>query len=320
MKKIFLCLFLFFGLITACSKQETKETYTFYAMDTFISITFYNTPESKAISKNVEDIYLQYESVADDFSNTYSKLTLYDLNETRECDVQTELKEMIEFGLEMMEETNGYYNPFIGRLSHLWKEALEEGKLVPEETVKAELAIMNNTSIEFDGLHAKLIGEGNIDLGGIAKGYATSKVQEYLDSISCTTYLLNAGSSTIVLGNKNEKEFSVGLSKALATGYFKTLKIKEKAISTSSIKEQHVKIQGIYYSHLLNPKTGYPATEYETLSIIGEDSKVLDAYSTACFAMELEELKEFLNGKGLEYIVSKNNTVLYESIGVKSYA
>ncbi|MDE7161634.1 MAG: FAD:protein FMN transferase, partial [Anaeroplasmataceae bacterium] len=195
-----------------------------------------------------------------------------------------------------------------------------EGKLVPEETIQEELAIMNNTSIEFDGLHAKLMGEGNIDLGGIAKGYATSKVQEYLASISCTRYLLNAGSSNIVLGNKNGKEFSVGLSKALAGGYFKTLKMKEKSISTSSIKEQHTKIDGIYYSHLLNPKTGKPATYYETLSIIGEDSKVLDAYSTACFAMDLEEIKTFLNEKNLDFIVSKDGKTLFESIGVKAYA
>nr|MDE7095544.1 FAD:protein FMN transferase [Anaeroplasmataceae bacterium] len=291
----------------------------FYAMDTVISISFYNVNNSKAIAKEVENIYLDYERVADDFEPGSTEVNVYELNIMREADINEELKEMLEFSIEMMEQTKGYFNPFIGRLSHLWKEFLEKGKLVEDKTIQEELLIMNETSLEFDGLHAKLIGEGNLDLGGVAKGYATSRAQEYLDSIDCHSYLLNAGASNIVLGNKKGKDFTVGLSKATGTGYFETLTLKEKAISTSSIKEQQTTIEGKTYSHLLNPKTGYPAMEYDTLSIIGLDSKVLDAYSTAGFAMELGELKAFLEEKGLEFIVSKENKTLYKSLGMNAY-
>ncbi|MDE6660512.1 MAG: FAD:protein FMN transferase, partial [Anaeroplasmataceae bacterium] len=242
-----------------------------------------------------------------------------ELNKKREAELNEELKEMLEFSIEMMEETEGYFNPFIGRLSHLWKESLAEGKLVEDKIIQEELLIMNETTLELDGSHAKLIGDGNLDLGGVAKGYATSRAQEYLDSIDCHSYLLNAGSSNIVLGNKNGKDFTVGLSKATGTGYFETFTLKERSISTSSIKEQQITIDGKIYSHLLNPMTGYPAMEYDTLSIIGFDSKVLDAYSTAGFAMELEELKSFLEEKGLEFIVSKENKTLYKSAGIKAY-
>lgn len=320
MKKgyIILCI-LFLILITGCTETEKKDSYTFYAMDTFISLTFYNTDNSKDIARTVETIYLTYENIADDFKESENETNVYNLNLKREADVSSELKELLEFSLEMYKDTKGYFNPFIGRLSHLWKASLEEGKLVEDGVIQEELKIMNETSLEFSGLHAKLIGNGNIDLGGVAKGYATSKAKGYLDSIDCHSYLLNAGSSNIVLGNKNGKPFTVGLSKATDTGYFETLAIKEKAISTSSIKEQHVQIGGVIYSHLLNPMTGYPARLYDTLNIIGEDSKILDAYSTAGFAMELEELKTFMEEKKLDFIVSKENKVFYKSIGMQAY-
>ncbi|MDE6408037.1 MAG: FAD:protein FMN transferase, partial [Anaeroplasmataceae bacterium] len=313
MKRIYIFVsILFFILTTGCTQKEEKETYTFYAMDTIISLTFYNVENSKAIAKEVENIYLAYENVADDFEEGKKEINVYDLNVKREADISKELKEMLEFSLTMLKDTKGYFNPFIGRISHLWKSALENNKLVENSIIQEELEIMNTTTLELDGLHAKLIGEGNLDLGGVAKGYATSKAKEYLDSIECHSYLLNAGSSNIVLGNKNGKDFTVGLSKATSTGYFEMLSIKEKALSTSSIKEQHVEIEGKIYSHLLNPMTGYPAQIYDTISIVGEDSKVLDVYSTAGFAMELEELKSFMMDKGLEFIVSKENKTVYK--------
>ncbi len=319
MKRVLILLLLFLGIMVSCANSEDKDTYTFYAMDTFISITFYHTEGSKEIAQAVENIYLTYDAVADDFQKK-SDVSVYDLNLQREADIPTELKEMLEFSLKMKEETKGYFNPFIGRLSHLWKKALEEQKLLDAALIEEEVQIMNETQLVIEGNHAQLLGEGNLDLGGIAKGYATSKVKEYLDSIECHSFLLNAGSSTIVLGNKRNQSFSVGLTKAMGNEYYKILKIKEKAISTSSIREQRVTIQNKTYSHLLNPMTGYPADSYDTLSIIGEDSKVLDAYSTACFAMDMDTLQAFLDEKGLDFIISKDNQLFFESEGIQSYA
>lgn len=259
MKRLsFIIVFLLF-IATSCSKAIVQEHYTFYAMDTVITITFYDTEQSKELAKNVESIYKKYENVADDYHRGNGICTVYDLNEKREAEISFELKELLEFSIEMQKDTDGFFNPCIGRLSHLWKQALEDKKLPKDAIIASELSIMNETDILIEGLHAKLIGEGNIDLGGVAKGFATSKAKEYLDSLDC-------------------------------------------------------------HSHLLNPKTGYPAMLYDSISIIGEDSKTLDAYSTACFAMELEELITFLKNKNLEFVVAKQDKLLFQSEGVEDYA
>ncbi len=320
MRKLSICLFLCsFIFLSSCTEQIQKDEYTFYAMDTMISIALYNEKESKSIAKEVENIYLKYDTLANDYKNTNSS-SIYTLNQNREITINEELKELLLYSLEVYEETHHYFNPFIGRLSHLWKDALNQNKLVDDKIIQKEINIMNQTALEIKDDKARLLGEGNIDLGGIAKGFATSKAVEFLASVPCEKYLLNAGNSTIALGNKMEKPFKVGISKALDSGYLKILNLKDCIISTSSIKEQHTIIDGKYYSHLLNPMTGYPADYYDSISIIGQDARALDAYSTACFAMELDEVKQFLDHYGVEYILSKGNQILYYSKGVDSYA
>ena len=320
MKKLFLIsslVILFF--ITSCTKQEKIDRYTFFAMDTVIQLVFYNEDNSEDYAKEVEEIYLKYDAVSDDFQKGMQEVNVYDLNERRSAEVNDELKEVLEFSLKMKKDTNGYFNPFIGRLSHLWKDALSRGELLEDAIVLEEKSIMEETSLKIEGNHVELIGNGNLDLGGVAKGYATSKAKEYLDSVECTRYMLDAGASNIVLGNKNGENFKIGFSKALGNGYFCTLSMKDKSIATSSIREQKCLIDDKYYSHLLNPITGYPATLYETLSIFGEDSKELDVYSTACFSMEVEDLVNFLDSRKLDYIISKDNQLFLKSKLVDQY-
>lgn len=321
MKRILQIVLLFIVLVLAsCTKEPIKDTYTFYSMDTFISISFYDVENSKVIADNVEAIYKKYNNVASDFTTGNNTVSVYDLNEIRVSQVSQELKELLEFSLEMYEDTNHYFNPFIGRLSKLWKKALEDEKLLEKKVVEEELAIMNNTSLEINGLEVRIIGDGQIDLGGITKGYATNKAVEYLSSIGCNNYLLNAGLSTLAFGEKAGDRFKVSFSNALKEGSYYSIYIKNASIGTSSIKEQHALIENKYYSHLINPKTGYPADYYETISIIGLNSGVLDAYSTACFCMDFEDLKDFLFSKKIDCLIGNNGKLFYKSLGVDSYA
>lgn len=320
MKRFILLFYLLLSfMLISCSKQVKMENYQFYAMDTVISIRFYNVENSQSISKEIEQIYLNYNQVADDFKSNGQNNSCYDLNINRSLKMSDEFIELLSFGLEMKEVTHGYYNPFIGRLSHLWKDALAGGQLVDEETINLELDIMNHTSIQLEGNLVSIQGDGNLDLGGIAKGYATKKVQDYLESIDCHSYLLNAGNSTIALGDKAGDCFKVGLSQATSNDYYKTIVLKNKAIGTSSIKEQQYRIENTIYSHLLDAKTGKPAMKYDSISIIGTDAGLLDAFSTACFSMELDQIEELLSAYGYDFICSKNNELFHQSVGVNAY-
>ncbi|MDE5868304.1 MAG: FAD:protein FMN transferase, partial [Anaeroplasmataceae bacterium] len=259
------------------------------------------------------------DELADDLNENYAHNNVYELNQQRHLKATEPLLELIEFSLKMEKETSGYYQPLIGRLSHLWKDALENGSVVSENMIKFELGRMETSSIKIEGLDVYILGDAYLDLGGIAKGYATEQAKKYLEEIGCKNYLLNAGNSNIVLGSKCGQNFKVGLSTAFTSEYYHILELQNIAIGTSSIREQKYLIDGNWYSHLINPMTGYPAEYYETFSILGDDSGILDAYSTACFCMELENAKEFLDKRGLSFVCSKDNKLYYQSLEVEKY-
>lgn len=317
MKKISLIVTFCVLFLISCSKKPKVDQYQIYAMDTVISIQFYDEENSEEITKEIEKIYLKYDEVADDFNENYAHNNVYELNLNRHLKATEPLLELIDFALKMEKETSGYYQPLIGRLSHLWKEALTAGNVVSESMITLELERIKTSSIKIEGLDVYILGDAYLDLGGIAKGYATEQAKKYLEEIGCENYLLNAGNSNIVLGSKCGQNFKVGLSTAFTSEYYQILELQNIAVGTSSIREQKYLIDGKWYSHLINPMTGYPAGHYETFSILGDDSGILDAYSTACFCMELEEAKEFLNKRGLSFICSKDSKLYYQSLEVE---
>lgn len=315
---LFSCLFL-----TACSFKAKTITYTkspIYAMDTVISLSFYNLKDNNEYYSNVKKIYKDIDKEASDYNHIDTITSIYDLNSKREGDVSDSLLDLINKALYYKEITNGYFNPFIGSLSHLWKESLDDSLMPSENTINDLLEKMNNTSLEIDGNHIKIIGDGNLDLGAIAKGYATYKANNYLKENDIKYYLLNAGDSSIALGSKNNENLKIALldpnSNKEKTSYIGVLSLKDKVISASSPLYQNKIIDGKKYHHLINPFTGYPANNFDGVFVINDNPLEGDVYSTAIFQMDLETAKEFALDKGISIILYKGNEIIYKSLGV----
>ena len=176
---------------------------------------------------------------------------------------------------------------------------------------------MNNTSIEFNDDSITLIGDGNLDLGGIAKGYATMKAYECIKGYGITDFMLNAGSSNIVCGKKPNSKFKLGLNKPYENGYIKVINVNDICISTSSGEHQNVIIDGVRYHHLISPFTGYPVNNYDSVITFGDNSMALDVYSTAVSMMNIDEAINFCSKNNIDVILYKDGKILYE--GKKVY-
>lgn len=317
---IFNLIVLFFCL-TSCG-EPVQYSKTIFAMDTIINVTIYNAEEEHL--NNIRDIYMDYSNACDMF-NSYEG-NLCDLNNKRTVNANKELLEVIEYSLNVEKELGGYFNILIGRITKIWKEGLHIGDnttpvvLPDDELIQEELKIMNESKVIIEGDVITIDGLADIDLGGVAKGYATQKVEEYFKDNNITSYMINAGSSNISLGYKNKDEsFLVGLTNLDRTSYFKKLKIDNKAIVTSSIAEQNRIVDGKVYTHIINPLTGYCVNNYDIVTIIGEKSGYLDILSTTLFSMDIEKIKSYLNGKDIDIVLVKDNNIIYSSDGIKDY-
>ena len=317
MKKVIFCLYgLLILILASCSNAlVTQYNPPIYALGTVIDVTFYNTSNYKTHYEEIKSIYLAVDKCASDFESNHTKTSVYDLNELRSIEADDLLIDIINEAVNLREKTNGYFNPFIGKLSHIWKESLKTGILPNNELLQIELENMNNTSIIIDGNTVTLAGEGNLDLGAIAKGYATQLAKDYLDKNNVTGYLINAGASNLLAGSKGDKKFSISLPNPIDGKYLGAFRVRNVAIGTSSIEHQRVEIDNKLYHHIINPFTGYPSNNYDNVNIVCDNSAYADVYSTAVFSMDLECAKEFIEEEGLIAVLSKYKDVIYTNGG-----
>ena len=301
--------------LSSCNQNKVYSKTLFY-LDTYVDVSI--TCNDKSHLSKIEEIYKDVNIVADNFESHNGK-SVYDLNQNRELEVSDTLKALINYSIELTEKTNGYYNPLIGRLANKWKESIKINEVLDSSIISEELDIMNNSSIIVDGNIIKLIGDADLDLGGIAKGYATELVHQYLIDNNIEEYLINSGESNILVGKRN-KGYTVGLSKPFVDtnntkDLYATLKLTDKSIATSSPAHQSFELDGKLYHHIISPFTGTPINNFASVNVICDNSMYADAYSTAIFVMDLDTAKKFADDNNIDVILCDKNEIIYQKLG-----
>lgn len=310
MKKIIYIFITILMLISlaACNSEVTYECTPISVFDTVVTMVFYDDANYKTYYNDIKAKFNEINRISDDFNINTDKNNVYVLNDKREVESSL-LKDMLTKALELKEETNGYFNPFIGRLTHKWKDAIKNNNVLSSTEIEEELSLMNNTTISFDGDIIKLEGQGNIDLGAFAKGYALEWAKNYLDEKEVDKYYINCGSSSIYVANK---ELNISLSKPYSNDSILDFKASNIGIATSSPKYQYSVINGEKYHHLINPFTGYPSNIYDSVNVIGNNNMKNDIYSTAFFSMSVDDVKEYVKDKDINVILYKDNEIIYQ--------
>lgn len=304
--------------LTSCQKLETKKG-TVYAFSTLIDISI-TSNDAKNDYNNIKEIILNTHKLCDNFEEYDGINNICTLNRIREnVKIDDELTELLIQCDKIKHDTDKYFEYKIGSLSLLYKKLIESGNeldIPSDELIESELDKIKNTSfVHNDDNTLSLTGEGLIDLGAIGKGYALSKVLEYIKLKNIKTYLINAGNSSIILGEKeNSASYRVGVREVDDL----ILSKKNKAIGTSSLLEQKVIINNKLYHHIVNPFTGYNDYYYDTVVVVGDDPLLMDVYSTVLFMMDKETVKIMVDYFSLDEVyLCKDKKVIYEYKKVK---
>ena len=188
----------------------------FSSMGTVINLSVYSQSQTEAnnIYNGVKAIYDKYDAISDDgydsfYGQSYDS-ELAKLNQNRSMIVSDELYNLLKFAVYMQDETEGYFNPFMGELNHEWKDYINMVGSMPSDVERNfYTTIARNTYLDFND-ETNLVTIKNdltensalIDLGGVAKGYVTNLAYEYFKANNVKYYLLNAGSSNLLMGEK----------------------------------------------------------------------------------------------------------------------
>jgi thiamine biosynthesis lipoprotein len=174
-------------------------------------------------------------------------------------------------------------------LVQLWGFYTMERNSIPSmEEIQAVLPRVGADRLELDGSAgtAALATGSRLDLGSIAKGYAIDQAIAELRARGVPAALIDLGGNIGVLGQPpSGRPWSVGIKHPREDSLIGLLRFKEGAIATSGDYDRYFEVEGQRVSHLLDPRTGFPAEDLYSVTVIAPNATAADALSTAAFVL-----------------------------------
>ncbi len=286
-----------------------------YAFNTFIDINLYEGSNNHL--DEIANIMKKYDKLCDPYNEFKGINNLYTINHSDEpVKVSKELFDILKEVDELSKISRGYFNPLMLNLNTLWKDNLKNLTIPSEILIDKCLQEINNTKLVLNEIDStvQIVGEAKIDLGGVCKGYVLDEVLSYLKENDIQKYLINCGTSSIGLGQKNDgKDFIVGFED-IKNAYYET---QDEIITVSSIFRQGVEIDDKKFSHIINPFDGSAQTKYDMVFIASKTNAALaDVFTTAFSYMELDEIKTLEKEYKLKVLLYNDGKIIYQSEGL----
>jgi len=230
-----------------------------------------------------------------------------------------ELFNLIRRSIKVSELTHGAFDISYASMDKVWRFDGEMKQLPDSSVVAASVAKINykNIILNPDTRTVFLKDKGmKIGFGAIGKGYAANKALDIMSKMNLGGALVNASGDLISWGkNEDGKDWKVGIvNPKQKEKIFSWLNISETAVVTSGNYEKFVKINGETYSHIIDPRTGYPVKGLSSVSIICPNAELADALATSVFVLGKEKGLELINQlKGIECLLITDKHELFTS-------
>ena len=169
--------------------------------------------------------------------------------------------------------SEGLFNPAIGKLVGLWSFHRDKPggpPPGPEEIARLVRANprMSDLSVQGDAVTSTNPAV-QLDFGGYAKGYALDRAAEIFRENGIGNALVNVGGNIMALGRRAGRPWRVGLESPRGKGVLATIELADgEAIGTSGDYRRYFEIDGKRYSHIIDPRTGYPVPGVQSVTVL----------------------------------------------------
>lgn len=231
--------------------------------------------------------------------------------------VDLELFQLIERSLKLSRLTDGAFDISYASMDRIWKFDGSMTEMPSKESIEksVEKVGFENIILDKDKQTVFLKLEGmKIGFGGIGKGYAADKAKTLLVENGVTAGIINASGDLNTWGTQpNGNDWMVAIVNPLnKEKVFSWMPVKNSAVVTSGNYEKYIEFDGTLYTHIIDPRTGYPAAGILSVTIFTTTAELADALATSVFVMGVETGMDFINQlNGVEcIIVDADNKVL----------
>ena len=220
---------------------------------------------------------------------------------------------------DIYEKTDGAWDGSIKPLVNLWGFGnTRQTYQIPDKTeIHKQMRGIGFQHIDIDpeGYLQKKISAVTLDLASIAKGYAVDQVSGFLQHSGVENFLVEVGGEVFASGNRKDgTPWRVGINQPSITAstidIYQVVPLNNRAMATSGDYRNYFEAHGQRYSHILDPRTGYPVNNgVVSVSIVTESCMVADGLATAIMVMGLEKGMALLRSlKGVEGFIIVRKT------------
>ena len=328
--------------LTACgtAKKTRYEAEFLLLFDTITQIVAYadSKEEFTEYSQLIYDNLKEYHELFDiyhDYDGINNIKTINDNAGIAPVKVDKRIIDLLIFGQDAYKLSNGTMNIAFGAVLEVWHKYRTDGIDDPEKAKLPPMDILKEKAEHVD-ISKMIINEKEstvyledpemrLDVGAIAKGYATEMVSNITIEKGYINGMISVGGNVRTIGSKGEKKqpWNVGVQnpdlQSDKSNLF-VLKLKDLSLVTSGDYERYYTVEGKQYHHIIDPKTLMPATYFTAVTIVCKDSGIADALSTTLFNMSYEQGLTLIEGlSNTEALwIMKNGDMKYSS-GFQDY-
>lgn len=337
--KISICIIIIISLLTAaCSSDNsayTKYSYEFVgAFDTTIQLIGYAKSEAdfKEMADIAQDRFMELHRLFDiynDYNNLNNTKTINDNAGIQAVKVQQEIIDLLVLSKQWYYETNGKCNIALGSVLKIWHNYRDAGKKDPQKSKIPTISELNEAN-KYTDIEKIIVDTENgtvfledknmsLDLGAVAKGFASELVANELMEKGYTSFIISSGGNVRVVGeplNGNRSKWGIGLQNPFdpyssTKPHLDVIYINDSSVVTSGDYQRYYTVNGQNYHHLIDPDTLMPADYFKSVTIVTEDSGFADFMSTTLFLTPYDEGLHLTQELGIAAVwVKHDGTVL----------
>jgi len=308
-------------LLSGCNSKPKLQTgkydkysYEFFgAFDTVIQFVGYceSGEQFEALTNKGQSRFEELHKLYDKYHNYDSMNNIKTINDNagiKPIEVKQEIIDLLEFSKKWYLKTNGAVNVALGPVLSIWHDYREEGldnplkARIPDMELLKKTALntdINKIEIDANKKTVYLQDKGmSLDVGALAKGFATEIVARELTSAGYTSFIISAGGNVRAVGKPLDglrNKWGVGIQDPdhstliPDTPSLDTAFVADTSVVSSGDYERYYEVNGQRLHHIIDPTTLMPSAYYRAVTIITKDSGVADALSTAVFILPYEK-------------------------------
>ena len=241
--------------------------------------------------------------------------------------VDKEVYDLVERAIKVSQLTSGAFDISYASMDKIWKFDGSMKAMPTPEAIKQSVARIGYQKIVLDAkaqtIYLKEKGM-KLGLGGIGQGYIADKIKDLLLSKGCTSGIVNVSGDINAWGYQTTgKPWTVAIVNPMNKNkVFATFPLENSSVETSGSYEKFVVFDGKRYSHIIDPRTGYPAQGVVSVSVFAKQTEIADALATGIFVLGVDvglNLVNQLKGIGCIIVDDKEEIHTSKNIDIKKF-